>query len=359
MWDLAVREEDYSGIDAMLARYRGRPPLSLRLLPAAARSDTATLRALLEEGRALESRQLQIAGRYAASYLGDFELADSLARLDLQWRERPANRAGAQLLLAGLAAARGRWSAARDAYRTAETMEGAGNVLIHQAFAATLPLQPVSLEDLRAIRDAVERWEPPATQASPALAGALQPHLRQYLRGLLSSRMGDWKAAEAAAVAIENMSAPSAGQSVARSLGATVRADVAWMQNRPQDVLQALDRVDPRIPLELIALSRAAHVREFGLEHARFLRAVSLSAVGRNSDALTWFRFGLRGSPQEYMYQGPLHLQMGELFERLNQPDSSAAHYRKFVALWSKADAGSASLRDSVHRRLTRLGGQS
>ena len=39
MWDLAVREEDNSGVDAMLARYHGRPPLSLRLLPAAARSD--------------------------------------------------------------------------------------------------------------------------------------------------------------------------------------------------------------------------------------------------------------------------------------------------------------------------------
>jgi hypothetical protein len=147
MWDLAVREEDYQGIEAMLARYRGTPPLSMRLLPAAARSDTATLRALLAEGRRLESRQLQIAARYAASYLQDFGLADTLAPLDLEWRERPANRAGARLLLAGLEAARGRWSAARDAFRAAESMEGAGMVVVHRAVAATLPLQPVSSED--------------------------------------------------------------------------------------------------------------------------------------------------------------------------------------------------------------------
>src|SRR5512145_838179 len=128
MWDLAVREEDKSGVDAMLARYHGRPPLSTRILPAAARSDTAAMRALLEEGRELESRQLQIAGRYAASYLQDMKLADTLARLDLAWRQRPANRAGAQLLLAGVAAAGGRWSAARDAFTAAAAMEGAGPV---------------------------------------------------------------------------------------------------------------------------------------------------------------------------------------------------------------------------------------
>jgi DNA-binding LytR/AlgR family response regulator len=71
MWDLAVREEDFGGINDMLARYVGRAPLSMRLVPAAARSDTAAIRVLLEEGRALESRQLQIAARYAASYLQD------------------------------------------------------------------------------------------------------------------------------------------------------------------------------------------------------------------------------------------------------------------------------------------------
>jgi tetratricopeptide (TPR) repeat protein len=356
MWDLAVREEDYPGIDAMLARYRGRPPLSLRLLPAAARSDSVTLRALLEEGRTLESRQLQIAARYAASYLEDFGLADSLAKLDLQWRERPANRAGAQLLLAGLAAAGGRWSAARSAYRTAETMEGAGPVIIHEAFTATMPLQPVGPDDLRALRDAVGQWDPSASPVRPGLAGALQPHLRQYLLGLLSSRMGDWAAAEGAAAAIESLSAPSEGQAVAAGLATTVRADVAWMQKRPADALRALEGVEPRVPLELISLSRAAHLREYGLEHARYLRAVSLSAVGRHSDALTWFRFGLRGSPQEYLYLAPVHLQLGELFGRMGQRDSSAAHYRRFLSVWSGADSASAPLRDDVRRRLTELG---
>ncbi len=353
MWDLAVREADFEAIDAMLARYRGRPPLSMRLLPAAARSDTATVRALLDEGRTLESRQLQIAARYAASYLEDLELADSLARLEMQWRERSANRAGAQILLAGLAAAGGRWAEARDAFRTAATMEGAGAVVVHRALAAIVPFEPVSPEDLRAIRDDVDRWDPAAAAPATSLAAALQPHLRHYLLGLLSSRLGDAAAAERSAGAIGNLPAPLVGQGLVRSLAATIRADVAWTQNRPQDVLQELDGADYGIPLELIALSRAGHVREYGLEHARWLRAASLCALGRDAEALTWLRFGLRGSPQEYLYHGPVHLQLGEVFERLGQPDSSAAHYSRFLELWSRADSGAAPLLEQVRRRLT------
>ena len=40
MWDLAVREEDYKAVDAMLQRYSGAP-LSFRALPLFARHDSA------------------------------------------------------------------------------------------------------------------------------------------------------------------------------------------------------------------------------------------------------------------------------------------------------------------------------
>ena len=41
MWDLAVREEDYDAIDAMLSRF-SKAPLSMRNLTAFARGDSAT-----------------------------------------------------------------------------------------------------------------------------------------------------------------------------------------------------------------------------------------------------------------------------------------------------------------------------
>src|SRR5687767_8978128 len=107
MWDLAVREEDYGAVDAMLGRY-ARAPLSMRLLPAAARADTSALRRLREEARALDGRQSQIAARYVATFLEDFDSAEELARYDLAPRRTLAIRTGAQSFLAWLEVSRGR-----------------------------------------------------------------------------------------------------------------------------------------------------------------------------------------------------------------------------------------------------------
>ena len=356
MWDLAVREEAFEEIDAMLARYRGRPPLSLRLLPTLARSDAAGARVLLEEGRNLESRQLQIAARYIACYLENLALADSIAQLDLAWRQRPANRAGAQLLLAGLAAAGGRWSLARERFETATTMEGAGQVLVPRSFVATLPMLPVPEPDLRIIRDEVERWNPTESGEGTGLAPSLQPHLRHYLIGLLSNRMGELEAARSALSALERLEVPQQSSGVVQGLAATLRADIALAQQQPGDALAALERVKLEIPLELLSLSRAVHLRPYGLEHARYLRAVALSALGRHPEALSWLRFGLRGAPQEYLYLAPVHVRLGEVFEQLQRPDSAVAHYQHFLELWSRPDAEAVPLVDDIRARITRIG---
>lgn len=356
MWDLAVREDDYDGIGTMLARYRGPPPLSFRLVPAVARTDRGAVAALLAEARTLESRQLQIAARYAASYLEDLALADSLARLDLAWRERPANRAAAQVLLAGLAAAGGRWTAARDAFRVAESMEGAGMVGIYRALTATLPMLPVPESDLRAIREDIARWGPTARMEGSGLAVALQPHLRLYLLGLLSSRLGDVAAAERSAAELERLQSPPGAQGTVLSLASTLRADVAWTRGQPQEALAALGGVSQPVPLELIALPRPVHFRIYGQEHARLLRALALAEIGRDVDALAWLRYGFRGSPQEFLFLGPVHRHMGDVFERLGQPDSAIAHYEKFSQLWARSDSGARPQLDDVRRRLVRLG---
>lgn len=355
MWDLAVREADYARTDTLVARYRGPPPLSIRLVPALGRSDTVAVRGLLAEAREQENRQLQIAARYVATYLENFALADSLARLDLEWRQRAANRANVQLLLAWLAVAGGRWSAARAEFAAAEAMEGAGPVFLHRAFGATMPYLPIPVGDLSRIREEIERWRPSSASGDGGLAAALAPHLRLYLLGLLSARLRDESAVQRYAAALDQLQAPGVAQQLVRGLAATVRADLAWSQGRHQAVLDALPPADDAIPLELVALPRPAHLREYGLEHARFLRGVASSALGRDSDALKWCRFGLRGSPQEFVFHAPIHFQLGEIFERLGQADSALAHYRRFLEVWREPDAGAARMVEDVRARLTRL----
>jgi tetratricopeptide (TPR) repeat protein len=188
-----------------------------------------------------------------------------------------------------------------------------------------------------------------------SLSAALEPHLRVYLLGLLTSRLGDADAAWRAVAEFERLPLPPGGERVVRGLAATMRADIAWTEGRMRDVVALLEQVDFQIPLELVALSRAAHIREYGLEHARFLLATGYAGTGRHADALAWYRFGLRGSPQEYLYHGPVHLGLARLFEQMSQPDSAAAHYDRFVQLWENADPGAAATLEQARSAATRL----
>src|SRR5688572_17316683 len=131
MWDLAVREADYQAAEAMLRRMKNpAPPPSMRILLTYARGDSAARERIFEEARALDSRQSQIAARYVALFLEDFAAAESLARLDLAPRRRPPVRVTAQVNLAWLEIARGRWRAADSAFAQVERMEDAPSVLV-------------------------------------------------------------------------------------------------------------------------------------------------------------------------------------------------------------------------------------
>src|SRR5688572_33124852 len=109
MWDLAVREQDYASAQAMLQRYRGAAPWSNRMLLAFARGDSAARAGLLEEAKASENRQVQIAARLVATYLGDLTSAEELARLALAWRSQTAIRQDRQMPIGWSESGRGRW----------------------------------------------------------------------------------------------------------------------------------------------------------------------------------------------------------------------------------------------------------
>jgi hypothetical protein len=301
MWDLAVREDDYAAVDSMLSRFKGAP-LSYRIPPAHARGDTAAIRRLHEEAQVLDARQSQIAARFVATYLGDLAAAESLARLDLQPRRNAAIRLGAQTFLAWLELARGNWSGASAAFAEAERMEGGQSVLAERALAATLPFVKVPAADVAAVRGDLERWTP-APAAGGALMAALEPQLRLYLLGLLSSRLGEAGAAEARARELEVLAAPAHGAEVVRALAATIRADVALKQGQPERALTVLEAADGQVPLELVVVRPFVNARQFTQEHARYLRAEALRALGRGEEAQRWRETSFQGSPLELVYR--------------------------------------------------------
>ena len=341
MWDLAVREKDFQAVDSMLVRYRGSVPLSYRLVPSRGRGEADNVGRLLEEARTLESRQLQLAARYSAAYLDDIDFADSLARLDLAWRTRPANRAQAQVQLGWISVAKGRWTDAMRDFTTAEAMEGAGPVVIHMAFAATLPFLEPSREHLEAIRTQLTRWQPEGnTSGEPTdPAAALRPHLRLELLALVASRLADGPAVTAYRDSLERLIVPSGLEGVVRMMLTTVDADRAYREGQYQQVIRLLDSHVAEIPIELLALPRPAHLREFGFEHARVLRGLSAAATRNDIDAVRWLEHGIAGSPQELAYRAPISFELGRVYERMGDNVRALARYELGIRGWRNADA--------------------
>jgi len=359
MWDLAVREKDYQAVDSMLARYRGRVPLSYRLVPARGRGDAREVGALLEEARALESRQLQLAARYSAAYLDDTDFADSIARLDLAWRTRPINRAQAQLQLGWIAVAQGRWADALKAFELAEQMEGAGPVAVHIAFAATLPFMEPQRSDLESVRGKLERWRPDLEISGQAgdPGSLLRPHLRLELLALVASRLDNDALVTTYRDSLSALAAPEGLGDVVRMMRATIDADRAFRRGQAAQVLAVLDSLQPSIPLELLVLPRPAHIREYGFEHARFLRGMAAFALGNHAEAQRWFQHGLTGSPQELVYRAPIHFELARVFERLGDHNRARERYESAIRLWSRADPTLQSKVEEARQRLKALAG--
>jgi tetratricopeptide (TPR) repeat protein len=359
MWDLAVREKDFQAVDSMLARYRGSVPLSFRLVPARGRRDASTVARLLTEARTLESRQLQLASRYVAAYLDDPAFADSLTRLDLAWRERPLNRAQAQVQLGWLAVAEGRWLDAWREFEAAERMEGAGAVAVHLAFAATLPFLEPSVSDLEAVRARLTRWRPdldPGAQAGD-VASLLRPHLRQYLLALVGSRRDDEASVASHRDSLQALTAPEGLSDVVGMMIATVDSDRAYRRGHFQTVIDLLSRQSPALPLELLALPRPAHLREYGFEHARLLRGLAAMHLGNDTEALRWLENGFAGSPQELAFRAPVHLDLARVYERMGDKVRAMERYDAGIRLWRRADPELQVRVNDARERLKALSG--
>jgi len=357
MWDLAVREQDYSSAEAMLQRYRGAPPWSNRTLLAFVRGDSVARASLLEEAKAAENRQVQIAARFVAMYLGDLAAAEELARLELAWRRQPAIRQGSQLLLGWLEVGRGRWSSSRTAFLAAE-QEGAVAGKVHRALAATLPFLVLPRSDLLAVRAEIEAWTPERdAEERTATATALRPHLRLYLLGLLSSRLDQPAEARRYSDQLERLPVQPGSAGVARGLTQSIRADVSWQAGNPGEVLAALGAVTLEIPLELISVPAYVIAREYTLEHARYLRAAALAALKRDGDAVRWLAAGFRGAPNEFAYLAPVSRLLGEIQERAGDRAAAIEHYERLVRLWRDGDPPQRAAAAEVGVRLTRLRG--
>ena len=333
MWDLAVREEDYAEADSLLRRKftPDKLPLGHRALLASIRRDSVVLRRLLDEMKK-QTSGYPLAPEVLALYLNDFTAASDFAEAALASPRPKAIRESVHQILASLALAQGRWSAAKLEFARAEQTIPSAKTLY--ALGATLPFLAVPGSDRMALQAELEAWNPSteAPEPNPGLASALRPQIRLYLLALLSSRRGDDAQALQHAADLERLARPPEVGAVIQDFVRTIRADIALRRGRPAEALKILEPVKGEVPPELLAGPL------FSQEASRYLRAEAFYQLGRNEQALRWFSHGFEGTPNELVYLAPVHLRRAELYERLGDRKQAVEHYSRFIQAWNSCD---------------------
>jgi hypothetical protein len=358
MFDLAVREDDWAKADTLIRRkFPQGLPLDVRVMFANLRQDTASLRVFQKEGKEAAGQkgrktdQVLETGLSLGNYLEALERAAEFTRFSIQASVPARAKIPAHLQLAKLAVAGGRWSVAKQELAAVARLGEADSALIGRALAASLPFLGVPKSDLRSIRDEVKAWNPGQDASKPLQEWIrpLAPHLRLYLLGLLSARLGDGPEALRLASALETHPAPQESRRVLRSLAQTIRADVAAGSGRTNEGLTLLEPVRGEIPFELLGLYA------FAEEHARYLRSRLLFLAARDEEALRLVENAFVGTPGELYYRAPAHLLEAEIHQRLGDKKAAAEQYTRFISLWRSCDQPLRPLVESARTQLAQI----
>ena len=271
--------------------------LAMRALQAyAGRDESAIARvdAELQQARAIT---VAVAFADVALYSGNLPGAQRFARGFLQVARSAELRALCHVLLAHLALAQGDGDGARAELATAESLDATWGLEMRGLFA-TLPFVPTTDAELRAVRDALERWTPGESAPSQFLVFAmhhdLHPAIRAYLLGLLDLRLGD---AAGAAERLEALAELEVTGPLVRNLTVELDAALAWARGKPEEALARLERARPELWFQLTVASPF-----FTLASQRFLRARLLDELGRHGEAEGWYRSIAERSPYEMIY---------------------------------------------------------
>jgi hypothetical protein len=255
-----------------------------------------------------------------------------------------ANGAGRHMLTE-LELGAGRWSR-----RPALELLGASLdddwLLETRALLAACRAVPISRTRLAALRDTIAARRPYPGLTRTGYSGATPQgnEMQAYLLGLLSARLGDTMQVHAQLTVLEAVRGGGRVE-IAQSFAHTLRAELAWAAGDPARA---------RVELQRFSIRPFREVGHWGM-HERFLMAELLSALGRQDEALDWYLSFPAGFDQPWV--APAHLRTAQIYQRLGNSERARFHYRRFLSLWSGADAELQPLVTQAREALARLGG--
>ena len=182
-----------------------------------------------------------------------------------------------------------------------------------------------------------------------AIDRSAHQYFRLYLLGILSARLGEPSAALGYAAELEHAdpSIPLGG--FTRDQGQFVRAEVAWQGGRREEALALLDQA--RLWTTDSRMHEQGDSPFFIQLHERFARAELLYELGRHEDALPWYR----ALSYDFLYTGPAHLRLAQIYERRGEPQKAIEHYSRFLELWRDSDPALQPLVQQARQALVRL----
>ena len=359
---IAAYERRPAEVDSVVSRIlrltpQGDRDLEMRVLRAFALGDQAQEQALMPALRSAPDNTLTLPVYDVASFVGDLDGAERLARLLSDPIRAPDAQATGHIACAYLELAQGRLAAARADLAQAAAHDSVA-ALEFGTFLEMAPFLEAPAATLERTRAALERLNPAALRASSQTVVFLNPHgrfhalVRSYLLGLVSTRLGEASAGARFAAALEAQSGPSDAPTLPRDLGLEVRAEIA---RRNGDAAQALALLRQRT-------NQAWYEDDLGSPvvseaRGRFVQAELEAKAGQAERAITLFGTFERHTPYDLMFAGPSHLRRAQLYEQLGDDRAAAEQYRRFLSLWKDADPEFRPMLDSARAALARLGG--
>jgi tetratricopeptide (TPR) repeat protein len=330
----------FAELDSLVDRHSQLNPggdreLEILALQAFSRPNPTAQSEILRRLRSGTDVGVALAGWDVATWTDDVEGAREVVTV-LTDPTRPVEvRTLGHAWLAQIELAAGRIEAAREQLDRMAALDSV-SALEYRALMSANPLYTASEEEVRTLAVRLEALEadrvPPSENPSIfySVHDSVHPLLRAYLLGVTNAMLGDsTRAFEFAEETARTPVGPAEG-SMARDLGASIRAQWFWREGRHDEALTELESTT-RETWYINTLSSAF----YGQTAERFLLGELLYQVGRPEDALPWFA---NIAPYELAFRSLAYERLGQIHEAVGEEATAIEYFRKFATMWRNAD---------------------
>jgi tetratricopeptide (TPR) repeat protein len=340
---LAV-EGRYEEMDSLVAVHSRLSPggdreVEITALQAFSRPDAERQEAVLAVVRAAADQGVALAGWDVTTWTDNIQGAREIMTVMADPTRPPEVRAQGYANLTQIALARGKIGEVREqlerigALGPVPALEYRALVMAHPAFEPTseeLSFTMRGLEELDA--DSVAASGNPNNWFS--VHDRIHSLLKAYLLGIGYGMTGDSARAWDQAAVAESIETGPAEGSLARDLGASVRAQFFWRAGRYEEALSELDAIRREV-WYLSTLTSPI----YGQVLERYLRGEVLFQLGRMDEAIPWFANIAQIGPYEVAFRPLAYERLAQIHDALGDMETAADYYRRFVDLWGDADA--------------------